>query len=306
MDICQLQYFVSAASIGNFTLAALENNISQSSFSKQIMNLENELGAELFVRKKRSIELTPAGEQFQEYAFKMLNTYREMLRGMESYSAFQTLPVSIASIPVLKSYALDEIIFRLKNQYPDIIFSISERAESTEVLHLLHRGECDFAILRTDFLERDKYDIYPIIEDRLVAVLPADHPLAGRHTVSLRELKTEQFVLPPEGTDLCTISRNACISQGFRPEIAYITSGNMDLTLDIVEMQKVIYLAFGKVLSYYTKNRSLCKIVELEEAITSYTAFVAIRTKTSTRAHAKVAQFLEKEYRKESPESQAT
>ena len=201
---------------------------------------------------------------------------------MESYSAFQTLPVSIASIPVLKSYALDEIVFRLKNQYPDIIFSISERAESTEVRQLLHRGECDFAILRTDFLEKDKYDIYPIVEDRLVAVLPVDHPLAGRERISLRELKNEQFAMSPEGTDLCTISRNACISRGFRPEVSYITSGNIDLTLDIVEKQKVAYLAFDKVISYSTKNRSQCKIVELEETITSYTAFVSIRTRTAT------------------------
>lgn len=298
MDICQLQYFVSAASIGNFTLAALENNISQSSFSKQIMNLENELGVELFVRKKRTIELTPAGERFQEYAFQMLSIYREMLRGMESYSSFQTLPVNIVSIPVLKSYALDELIFRLKNQYPDIIFSIFERAESTEVRQLLHRGECDFAVLRTDFLEKDKYDVYPIMEDRLVAVLPVDSPLTDRKKISLSELREEQFVMPPEGTDLYTISKNACISKGFSPEIAYITSGNIELNLDIVEKQKIVYLAFEKVLSYYMKERDKCRIIELEEEISSYVAFVSLRAKTSTRARAKVAQFLEREYGK--------
>lgn len=53
MDMFQLKYFVSAASIGNFTLASYENSISQSSFSKQIMSLENELGVKLFERKKK-------------------------------------------------------------------------------------------------------------------------------------------------------------------------------------------------------------------------------------------------------------
>lgn len=96
MDMFQLKYFVSAASIGNFTLASYENSISQSSFSKQIMSLENELGVKLFERKKRNIILTPAGTQFLEYAYRMLNTYDEMIIGMETYSTFRTLPVRIA------------------------------------------------------------------------------------------------------------------------------------------------------------------------------------------------------------------
>ena len=62
MDIFQLQYFLSAAITGNFTMAAAENNISQSSFSKHIMALENEMGVKLFYRNRKSISLTPAGE----------------------------------------------------------------------------------------------------------------------------------------------------------------------------------------------------------------------------------------------------
>lgn len=298
MDICQLKYFVSAASIGNFTLAALENNISQSSFSKQIMNLENELGTELFVRKKRNIELTPAGEQFQEYAHRMLSTYDDMLRGMESYSAFQTLPVGIASIPVIQSYEISKIVFDLKRRYPEILFSVAEKAESYEVLHALHKGECDFAIMRTDFLEKEKFEIFPIVHDRLVAILPEGHPLYERERISLAELKNDPFVMSPERSDLRIISQNACIASGFRPELAYISSGNVELTLDFVEQQKLSYLAFEKVISYYIKNRTLCRIVPLEEVIESYTAFVSIKSQTVTKAHGKVARYLEEEYSK--------
>lgn len=296
MDIYQLKYFISAASIGNFTLAALENNISQSSFSKQIMNLENELGTQLFTRKKRMIELTPAGEQFQEYAFQMMSTYEEMLRGMESYSAFQTLPIGIASIPVILPYSLEKIIFQLNESYPDIIFSVMERAESTEVLHLLHKGDCDFAILRSDFLEKDKYNIYPIVEDELVAVLPQEHSLANRKSISIAELKDSRFVMPPEGTDLQRITKNACVAAGFLPEVAYITSGNMELTLHIVENQSVVYLAFKGVISYYMQAPKSCKLVEIEERIKSYTAFVSFKTRVTTRVYGKITQFLEEKY----------
>lgn len=299
MDICQLKYFVSAASIGNFTLAALENNISQSSFSKQIMNLENELGTELFVRKKRTIELTPAGEQFQEYADRILNTYEDMLRGMESYSAFQTLPVSIASIPVIQSYQIGTIIFDLKRQYPDIIFNITEKAESFEVLHALHKGECDFAIMRTDFLEKEKFDICPIVKDRLAAVVSEAHPLYHCKKISLEELKNDEFVMSPERSDLRRISQNACIAKGFRPHLGFVTGGNIELTLDFVEEQAMTYLAFENVIKYYVKNRKKCRVIPLEDTIESSTAFVGIKSRAATKAHIKVARYLEKKYRNE-------
>lgn len=300
MDICQLKYFVSAASIGNFTMAALENNISQSSFSKQIMNLENELGMELFVRKKRNIELTSAGEQFLEYADRMLSVYDDMLRGMESYSAFQTLPVSITSIPVIQPYQIGKIIFDLKRQYPDIIFNVSEKVESYEVLHALHKGECDFAIMRTDFLEKDTFNIYPIVKDRLAAILSEKHPLFNREKISLAELKNDEFVMAPERSDLRRISQNACIARGFRPQLAFIASGNIEWTLDFVEDQGVVYLAFENVIRYYMKNRKRCRIVPLEEEIESDTAFVTIKARAVTKAHTKVLRYIEQKYQKKS------
>lgn len=292
MDIDQLKYFISAASIRNFTLAALENNISQSSFSKQIMSLEHELNTELFVRQNRTVKLTPAGEQFQLYAARMINTYEEMLRGMESFSSFQTLPVSIASIPVIQPYALADIFFELKRRNPDILFSLEEKSESTEVRHLLHSGKCDFAIMRTDFLEDDKYSIFPIVKDRLVAVVSVSHPLAHMDHVSLQQLQQDQFIMPPEKSDLRTITQNACISRGFRPTPAYIFSGNIGLALDLIEGANLTYLAFEKVVKHHLQGRTTCRIIPLDENIESYTAFVSLKNRSITHAQSKVEQFL--------------
>lgn len=294
MDIFQLKCFISAASIGNFTLAAAENNISQSSFSKQIMNLEDEVGSQLFLRSKRSIVLTPAGEQFVEYAHKMLSVYDEMINGMESFSTFQTFPVSVFSIPVILPYSLEKVIFRINKEYPDLVFSIHEMAESSYVLQALRREECDFAVMRSDFLDHNIYDIYPVVEDRLAAVLPKKHPLATKDKISLRELKNEQFVMPPRNTDLRTISETACIRAGFLPNIKYITSGNVDLTLRIVENQDMVYLAFEEVVNYYDMDG--CCLVPVEEEIVSTTAFVSVKKKEQTKAQKRIACFLQKEY----------
>ena len=256
------------------------------------MNLEHELGTELFIRQTRTVELTPAGEQFHVYALRMLHTYEEMLRGMESFSSFQTLPVSIASIPVIQSYALSNVILELRRRYPDILFSLEEKSESTDVIHMLHSGKCDLAIMRTDFLEQEKYNLYPIVKDRLVAVVSDTHPLARETTISLRQLRNDQFVVPPERTDLRTISQNACIACGFRPNPAFISSGNISLTLDLIEEAGITYLAFEKVIRYHTRERTRCKIMPLEESIESYTAFVSLKARSTTKAQAKVEQFL--------------
>lgn len=296
MDISQLKYFISAAGIGNFTLAAEENNISQSSFSKQIMNLEDELGVKLFSRKKKGILLTPAGKEFLEYAHKMVSTYNDMLNTMDSFSSFQTYPVNIFSIPVILPYSIEDAFFKINREYPDLVISINELAESSYVLQALRRGECDFAILRTDFLDEQLYDIYPIIEDRLVVVVPEKHPLAEKEKVSLAEFKNEYFVMPPKDTDLRTIGETACLSAGFRPNIRYITSGNVNLTLKIIAKQNMIYLSFENVIDYYDMEG--CKIIPLKENIVSSTAFVAEKKAIKTVTIRNISRFLEKEYGK--------
>ena len=296
MDISQVKYFLSAANIGSFTMAALENNISQSSFSKQIMNLESELGTKLFFRRQRHIELTEAGEQFRMYALQILQDYNEMLRGMESYSESQTLPVSICSIPVWQQYNLGKIIFELQKKYPDIILSIEEKSESSEVKQLLHRGNCDFAVLRTDYLQKELYDIYEIIRDELVVIVSKDHPLANQGEVSLSEFSDCRFVVPPEESDLRKISQNACIKSGFKPEIGLITSGNVNLNLDVVEQQNLVYLTFERVIRYYMLNRRNCRLLHLREKICSVTAFVSLKSKLATKAHEKVSEYLREEF----------
>ncbi|HIU76136.1 MAG TPA: LysR family transcriptional regulator [Candidatus Pelethocola excrementipullorum] len=294
MDIFQLKYFVSAANIGNFTLAAYENHISQSSFSKQIMNLEDELGVELFVRKKRHIVLTAAGEHCLDYAYKMLSVYDDMVRGMESYSVSHMLPITVAAIPVMLPYALESVIFKVNRIFPDLLFSIHELPESTYVLTALQRGECDFAIMRTDFLNQELYEIYPVVSDRLAAVLSINHPLAAEKEISLKSLENDRMIMPPKDTDLRIIGENACIRAGFRPNIACITSGNMELTLKIVENQGMVYLAFEKVIGYYPRKGFA--VVPLKEDIISRTAFVRLKSRVDTRTQKKVAEFLGKEY----------
>lgn len=294
MDIFQLQCFVSAATIGNFTTAACENNISQSSFSKNIMNLEDELGIKLFFREKRSVKLTPTGEQCLEYSHYILNIYAHMQKSLSSFSAFQSHPIGIASIPVILPYGIDVIIFEIGKIFPEIALTITQFSESNQVMESLRRGSSDIAIMRTDFLDKTLYNMYPINEDRLMAVLPKQHPLSQRDEISISELRYEKMIGSPENTDLRKIVDGACIKAGFLPDIAYISSGNVEVNFSAVRLSGVAFMAMENVLRYYGDQD--CAILPLEEEVKSKVAFVIPKDRAFSKVHKKLMNFFEEQY----------
>ena len=99
MDIQTLIYFVDIAEQHSFSAAAESQNISQSSLSKAIMRLENELNVHLFDRKKHPIELTPAGECFYEDVKKMLPNYYHAIRRLKAFTSKCKVTVCVVPNP---------------------------------------------------------------------------------------------------------------------------------------------------------------------------------------------------------------
>ena len=267
MDIFQLQYFLSAAITGNFTMAAAENNISQSSFSKHIMALENEMGVKLFYRNRKSISLTPAGERLQKHAYAILGSYKSMMDDMACYSQ-DDIVISIFSIPVFVQYQIPEIMSAFRALHPQVKFNVVE-SESSLVLQGLRRLECDFAILRTDFLDEEQYNITPINVDRLVAVVPENHPLAKEKSISVKRLKGEKLLLPTGKASLFDICMAVCKKAGFTPNVPYTVSGKPEISLKFVKNDGVIVLAMEQVMTYF--DMPGCVVVPLEEEYLSTT-----------------------------------
>ena len=296
MDILQIQFFLSAAIAGNFTAAAIENNISQSSFSKHIMSLENELGTNLFFRDKKSIRLTPAGERFQKHAYTILSSYKCMTDDMADFSRKSIAYINIHSIPVIVQYKIPQVIIEFHALHPYVSFNITE-GESSNVLNGMRRMECDFAILRTDFLDSNQYNMIPINVDRLVAVLPESHPLAKEERISLRCLKGEKFLFPTDKASLFNICMLACTKAGFTPDVPYTVSGKPEISFEIVRKEDAICLAMGQVVNYF--QMSGCKIVQLEEEYLSTTALVYLKSRVVSSICRKFISFVKKRQNEE-------
>lgn len=176
VTIKQLRSFVAISEEHSFTRAAARMNVSQSTLTIAIRDLETEIGMPLFDRTTRSVELTPQGLGFLPVAKRMLD---ELARGMEDLRALADLQkglVVVIATPAVISVALAPAVRVLAGAHPGIAVRIIE--DSTERLaSRLLSGEADFGITT---LRRPINDIDRrlLLRDRLGVLCPADHPIA--------------------------------------------------------------------------------------------------------------------------------
>jgi LysR family hca operon transcriptional activator len=194
MELRHLRYFVAVADAGNLTVAAQRMlHTSQPSLSRQIRDLENEVGAQLLTRRARGIELTPAGRAFLDQA-------RAVLSQVEAAAVAARL-VAHPSKPCftmgfLTGHELTwmpEALQILRDELPNIDVMISSQY-SPLLADGLSKGKIDAAFLRR---ERGAPDLAfrLLVKEPLVVVLPGNHRLAALKDISPKDLMGETFVI---------------------------------------------------------------------------------------------------------------
>jgi LysR family transcriptional activator of glutamate synthase operon len=219
MDIRQIQYFLSVVETGSFSAAADEHYISQSSLSKKIIALEEELGVPIFDRSKRKVFLTEAGEAFLEHARKIDVAYKATIVDLNGYKS-NADTFSIAAIPVLTQYGITSYIARFQDLYPDIHFTLEE-IHGLNIFPALEERRFDVAITRHNFLDRDKFTSFEIRKDKLLVVVSPKNRHATRSSISIKELSGDNFIVFDKVTDLHQLIMDECKKAGFDPTIFY-------------------------------------------------------------------------------------
>jgi LysR family transcriptional regulator, transcription activator of glutamate synthase operon len=184
MDLRQIQYFLAIVEHGSFTEAADFYFISQSSLSKKIIALEEELGITLFDRSKRNVSLTQAGEAFLIHAQQLAGTFQSMMFDMEHFTVEKEY-ISIGAIPVITEYGIPSLIARFRTLKPKIEFQMVE-VDGINILPALDKLRFDLAITRQNYLDYDKYEAVLISEDQFLVAVSKHHPFADRKSVSLQ------------------------------------------------------------------------------------------------------------------------
>ncbi|MHB1017990.1 MAG: LysR family transcriptional regulator [Coriobacteriia bacterium] len=220
MNFAQLQYFLAVAREGKFSTAAESSYVSQSSLSKQIKSLEEELGVDLFIRSSKGATLTPAGEVFLEFATKSYRRYEDLLVRLEQYGTSSRLHIRIGALPLVSDYGLHADLAEFQIENMGIQIDFVERNQG-EIIRRLELDRLDLAILRTDLLSPTEYEWIDLVRDEVCIVCSARHRLAHRSTVSVEQLRDERFVLLDEQSAVTARFIERCREAGFSPNIIF-------------------------------------------------------------------------------------
>lgn len=215
MEFKQLRTFVEVARAGGFTPAAQTLHISQSAVSKQVAQLEHNLGTPLFDRLGSHVRLTAAGTVVLQRAEGMLRLQQELLSELDDLSQLTRGELRLG-LPLLGSDALFASLFaEYRRRYPNIQVQLLEGG-SLVVEQAVLSGELELGGSLTP--KNPTFAYQPFCDEPLDALLPADHPLAEDGSVRLEQLSETPFLLYQRSFVLNDRLLQACQQLGFTPK----------------------------------------------------------------------------------------
>jgi DNA-binding transcriptional LysR family regulator len=222
MELRHLRYFVAVAEELHFTRAALRLNIAQPPLSQQIRALEEELGVQLFLRTRRSVALTDAGQALLERAREMLAAAQALPRQLQRVARGETglLRIGFSStLPLTK--VLRDVVADHRRSHPDVALNLREMHTQLQ-FDSLARGELDVGLVRYNERAPEGIRLRLLRRDPLRLVVPAGHRFARRKSVSIGDCRDEAFIGFPgdAGTGTGPLLKRLAAQAGFEPRIA--------------------------------------------------------------------------------------
>ncbi len=197
MELRQLKYFAKAAEFLNFSDAAKSLNVTQSTLSQQIRQLEDNLNVQLFQRDSHSVSLTEVGKELLPYALETLHAaatcYNRILD-------LQKMQVGTLNIGVTFSFSslLTETLFMFMKQYPRIKLNIYYKSMA-ELMDMLQRREVDFVLAFKSSKQFEGIESHVLFDNQLAVIVNEYHSLASLKKIDMEKLAHYDVALPSKG-----------------------------------------------------------------------------------------------------------
>ena len=233
IDLRRLRYFVAVAESLHFGRAAARLHMSQPPLSRQIQQLEREIGAMLFRRSKRRVELTDAGAYLLDEARRMLADAETLSVRTRRVESGETGRLTLGFISAVDYSILPGLLSAYRAAHPGVTLELRELTSDIQ-LRELHEGRIDAGMLLSP-VDDTALATLPLLREPLVAALPADDALArSRAALSLSALAGRAFVIFPRSAaaGLYDAIIEFCRSGGFAPRIAQ----------EAIQMQTIVSL----------------------------------------------------------------
>lgn len=224
VDLRHLRHFLVVAEEGHVTRAAERLGMQQPPLSQRIRMIERDVGAQLFRRLPRGVELTEAGRVLRDNAKAILLHYDRTLEATRRAARGEEGSLRIGMMPTAPFHPfVPSTVREFQIAFPAISLSLDECLR-TEAIDRLQNEHMDVAFMRSSFTPPQGLVLYPLLTEPMIAALPASHSLArGDHDkpFSLKEAAGEIFIAyaRQSGPALFEAMMTACLKAGFTPRI---------------------------------------------------------------------------------------
>ena len=281
MDIIDVEAFVSLARTLNFTKSAEMMFVSQSSFSRRISLLEEELGVTLFLRDRRSVALTSEGQLLLKDAIALVEQYQATMYRMRKVKKEENGCIRIGFLDHEGTEILVEGIHRFREKHPDINVNLTDYDE-TEIRNALLSGKIDFAYMaknEIDFVENIHYA--ELFSAKMCIAAKKGTPLSQKDYISIKDLSEESFIMVNrEKVRKGAAELNRfCLRDGLNPKISSYVEKFYNIPL-LVECEKGI--AFLPESANHNIPDNICLIPLKEPELLATTVIAWVNEKTDS------------------------
>jgi len=229
MDFRTLRAFVEVVRQGGFSHAAKTVFATQSTVSKAVKQLEEEIGAPLLERMGHRTRLTDIGEVVYPRAVRLLADRTDLLSELDELRGLKRGTLRLGLPPVGSSSIFAPLLARYRSRYPGVDIRLTEHG-GDELMELVRSGDLELAV--SLFAETEDLEWQDVRREPLVAVLAADHPLARASSTDIAALKGDPFLLFAEGFAINRLILSACRRHGFDPLVA-ARSSQVDFLIEL-------------------------------------------------------------------------
>lgn len=220
MELRQLHYFMKVAQKEHVTQAAEELHVAQSAVSRQIHQLEQELGVDLFMQKGRNLQLTPVGHLFCKRVESLMKELDKAVAEVHEFLDPERGEIRIGFPHSLGIHLIPSVVAEFRKRYPNVKFRFKQGMFPSLIRDVIS-AEVDLAFISPFPEGHDQVEGDVVLTEEMYAILPPNHELAEEESITLDQLKEDKFILFSKGYSLRPIVWQACLEAGFTPQIAF-------------------------------------------------------------------------------------
>ncbi len=231
MELRQLEYFVSAAELANLTRVAERHFVSQPNISVAIQKLEQELGVQLFERKKKNFCLTAEGRIFLERIRPALLILNNSVAELKDYRKKNSGTIVLGIPPMISSFLFSPLLKHFRTQYPEMELSVVEEG-SYGLQDRLATGEIDIGILITNDAP-SSLNIIPLMTQQHLVCMSKQHPLAQKMSIEWEDLADEPLIVMKNDSYHRRVIIHECEKRGISTHI-FLSSNKIQTNINLV------------------------------------------------------------------------